>query len=103
MKNIDILGYIILIGILGICLYVYFENWGEFQLKCIVSNEDGNKYCVRERSKVKQAVNLLSKITNKYICVSQGMLKESLKYNVGFKKQYQIVHSGFNIKKFKNN
>ncbi|MDA9794555.1 glycosyltransferase [Candidatus Pelagibacter sp.] len=44
----------------------------------------------------------LSKITNKYICVSQGMLKESLKYNVGFKKQYQIVHSGFNIKKFKN-
>ena len=30
------------------------------------------------------------------------MLKESLKYNIGIKKQYQIIHSGFNIKKFKD-
>lgn len=65
MKNIDILGYIILIGILGICLYVYCENWGEFQLKCIISNEDGNKYCVRERSRIQEAADLLAKVTNK--------------------------------------
>uniref|UniRef100_A0A6C0INS1 WLM domain-containing protein n=1 Tax=viral metagenome TaxID=1070528 RepID=A0A6C0INS1_9ZZZZ len=65
MKNIDILGYIILLGILGICFYVYFENMTEFQLKCIVSNEDGNKYCVRERSRVQEAADLLAKITNK--------------------------------------
>ena len=65
MKNIDILGYIILLGILGICFYVYFENMTEFQLKCIVSNEDGNKYCVRERPRVQEAADLLAKITNK--------------------------------------
>ena len=65
MKNIDILGYIILISILGICLYIYFENWGEFQLKCIISNEDGNKYCVRERSRIQEAADLLAKVTNK--------------------------------------
>ena len=65
MRNIDILGYIALFVILGLCLYVYFENWGEFQLKCVVASEDGNKYCVRERSKINEAADLLSKITNK--------------------------------------
>jgi hypothetical protein len=65
MDKGDILGYIVIICILCICGYLFYENYGEFQLKCIVSDQDGNKYCVRERSKVKQAVNLLAKITNK--------------------------------------
>jgi len=65
MRNIDILGYIALFIILGLCLYVYFGNWGEFQLKCVVATQDGNKYCVRERSKINEAADLLSKITNK--------------------------------------
>ena len=65
MRNIDILGYIALFIILGLCLFVYFVNWGEFQLKCVVATQDGNKYCVRERSKINEAADLLSKITNK--------------------------------------
>ena len=65
MKNIDILGYIILIVVLGICFFVYFDNWAEFQLKCIVSTKDGNKYCVRERSRIQEAADLLAKITEK--------------------------------------
>jgi hypothetical protein len=65
MKNIDILGYIILFTVLGICLYVYFYNFSDFQLKCIISNKDGNTYCVRERSKVQEAADLLAIITNK--------------------------------------
>jgi len=65
MKNIDILGYIVLFTILGICLYIYFDNFLEFQLKCIISNRDGNTYCVRERSKVQEAADLLATITNK--------------------------------------
>ena len=39
----NIMFFIVLIVILGICLYIFFENWGEFQLKCIVSDKDGNK------------------------------------------------------------
>jgi len=65
MTGADILGYIILIAIIVLCIYVYFENYGEFQLKCIVSDEDGHKYCVRERSKIQKAANLLAKVTNK--------------------------------------
>ena len=44
---------------------MYFRNFEEFQLKCIVSTVDGNKYCVRERTKVQGAVDLLAKTTEK--------------------------------------
>jgi predicted metal-dependent hydrolase len=65
MSGADILGYIILFTIIGLCIYIYVDNYGEFQLTCIVSNEDGNKYCVRERSKVQKAADLLAKVTEK--------------------------------------
>jgi hypothetical protein len=40
---------------------------GEYELKCIVSGVNGDKYCVRERgrSKEKEAVDLLAKVTEK--------------------------------------
>jgi hypothetical protein len=43
---------------------MYFEN-SEFQLKCVVSTVDGNKYCVRESSKVKDSADLLARVTEK--------------------------------------
>ena len=51
--------------ILVICIYNYVVNSDEFQLKCVVSGVDGNKYCVRERSKLKKAADLLAKTTDK--------------------------------------
>ena len=44
------------------CLYVFFQG-DDFQLKCIVSTVDGNKYCVRERSKMDAAADLLATTT----------------------------------------
>lgn len=44
---------------------------------------------------------LLSLITSQYICVSKGMLDQSLKYKIGIRKKYKVIHSGFDIKKFK--
>lgn len=64
MGRQDILGYIVIILILSLCLYIYFKN-EEFQLTCIVSAVDGNKYCVRERSRMKDAANLLATTTEK--------------------------------------
>ena len=55
----NILTYVVLVIVIIGCLYVYFEN-NDFDLKCIVSSVDGNKYCVRERSKLKEASNLLA-------------------------------------------
>ena len=47
----------------GIALYKYYTNHiEEFQLKCIVSNVDGQKYCVRDRKNTQQAVDLLAKV-----------------------------------------
>jgi hypothetical protein len=43
---------------------VYFKD-DTFELKCIVSTVDGNKYCVREREKVQEAADLLASVTEK--------------------------------------
>ncbi len=63
MDKYDILGYIAIIFILGICLYIYKDSIGEFDLKCIVSTVDGNQYCVRERANLQSAADLLATIT----------------------------------------
>ena len=64
MDKEDIFLYVIIIFIIGVCAYMYFEN-SEFQLKCVVSTVDGNKYCVRESSKVKDSADLLARVTEK--------------------------------------
>jgi len=37
----------------------------DFQLKCIVSTVDGNKYCVRDRASIAEAADLLARVTQK--------------------------------------
>ena len=61
---LDIIGYILLFIIFGICIYIYFRT-DDFELKCIVSTIDGNKYCVRERNKLQEAADLLANVTEK--------------------------------------
>ena len=60
----NIFFYVILFFILFICLKIYSES-DVFNLKCIVSTVDGNKYCVRERAKINDAADLLAKVTGK--------------------------------------
>jgi hypothetical protein len=64
MQTSDILFYAIVFFILAGCVYYYYINSDSFQLKCIVSTVDGNKYCVRERSKINSAADLLAKTTD---------------------------------------
>ena len=64
MNKVDILGYIVVAFVFSICIYIYFQN-SDFQLKCIVSTVDGNKYCVREREKIQAAADLLATTTEK--------------------------------------
>ena len=65
MHKHDLLGFFILGFVLVICGYMYFDNIYSFQLKCIVSGVDGNKYCVRDRTKVQLASDLLASVTEK--------------------------------------
>jgi len=63
-KKDGIFFYAIIGLILIICLKIYRES-DEFNLKCIISTKDGNKYCVREREREKEAADLLATVTGK--------------------------------------
>ena len=65
MDKYDILGYFIIGFVIVSCIFIYYKNSDEFQLKCIVSTVDGDKYCVREREKLQEAVDLLATVTEK--------------------------------------
>lgn len=64
MKNESMFFYIIVIFIIGIIIKLYLES-DMFNLKCIISDVDGNKYCVRERSKLTEVADILAKTTQK--------------------------------------
>ena len=65
-----------------------------FQLKCIISDVDGNKYCVRERKKMDDAADLLAKVNEKMKFIVVYMYK---KYPD--KKNVQRLNDGFNPKR----
>ena len=56
--------YVILAVILIICLKIYSES-DAYNLKCIISNVDGETYCVRDRAKLEIAADLLAEVTQK--------------------------------------
>ena len=94
MDKYDILGFIVTGIILVTCLYIYFDNYGEFDLKCIVSTVNGNEYCVRERSRIQEAADLLARVTDK--------CKELVEYvyeKFPEKANVQRLYSGFNPQK----
>lgn len=62
--NEDILTYFIIILVVGLALKTYMDS-DAFNLKCIISTVDGNKYCVRERNKIQLVADLLARVTNK--------------------------------------
>ena len=59
--NNNILIYILIIFILIISYKIYRES-DSFNLKCIISSRDGNRYCVRDRLKLKMAADKLAEV-----------------------------------------
>uniref|UniRef100_A0A6C0ERZ4 WLM domain-containing protein n=1 Tax=viral metagenome TaxID=1070528 RepID=A0A6C0ERZ4_9ZZZZ len=93
MKKIDILGYVVIACIFIACGYMYYLREG-FELKCIVSTVDGNKYCVREREKLQEAADLLATVTEK--CKN---LVKYLDKKFPDKENVRRLVNGFNPKK----
>jgi hypothetical protein len=93
MQFWDILGYFVLISMILLILYIYMDT-DSFQLKCVVSTVDGNKYCVRERDNVKPAADLLAKITENMRSLVDYVYKKHP--NNDFVKR---LHAGFDPKK----
>jgi hypothetical protein len=91
MNKLDIFGSLVIGGLLLICMYKYLDNMDTFDLKCIVSGVDGNKYCVRERTNLEPAADLLAKTTEKCKQLVEYVYK---KYPE--KDNVQRLKSGFN-------
>ena len=53
---------ILVILIILLCIKIYSES-DYANLKCIISNLDGNTYCVRERNKLELAADKLAKVS----------------------------------------
>ena len=93
MNPLDIFGYVVIFGILAVSAYMYLENRNSFDLKCVVSTVNGDKYCVRERANIKAAADLLAKTTDKCKAVVDYVYK---KYPE--KENVQRLKKGFNPK-----
>jgi hypothetical protein len=93
MNKLDGFGLFIIIILLIICVYKYLDNLDTFDLKCVVSGVDGNKYCVRERKKLDDAANLLAKTTQK--C---KQLVEYVGQKYGNQENVKRLVDGFNPK-----
>ncbi len=68
----QILFYVVILFIIGISLKIYLDS-EQFNLKCIISSLDGNKYCVRERKDLEKTADLLAKVTNKLKTLVEDM------------------------------
>ena len=62
--KINIIGYALITLLFYICVKIYQES-DAFNLKCIISDVDGKKYCVRERSKLSLAADRLATVNQK--------------------------------------
>ena len=62
--EINIVGYALILLILVISIRIYNDS-DYLNLKCIISDVDGKRYCVRERNKLNLAADRLAKVNNR--------------------------------------
>ena len=91
--NGDLLGFI-LICLIVILSYRIYRDSDLFHLKCIISNVDGNTYCVRERTKLEMAADKLAKVN-----LNMKSLVVHCKNNFGSEERIKRLTEGFNPKK----
>jgi hypothetical protein len=85
---------VFILFVLAICGYMYFFDSDSWKLKCIVSSKDGNKYCVRDRTKIQEAADLLASVTMKCKELVRYMEKKHPE-----KENVQRLVKGFNPQK----
>lgn len=91
--KINLVGYLLIIFIIALSIKIYSES-ESFNLKCIISTVDGNKYCVRERSKLTLAADKLATVTDKL----KKLVKE-VKEKYPDRSNVKRLAEGFNPKK----
>lgn len=74
--NINTFTIIFLICVVTFFIYFIASTSDFFNLKCVISTVDGNKYCVRERKRINEAADLLATVANKCEIFVNDMLKK---------------------------
>ena len=85
---------IILFAFVVAILVKLYEQFDYLQLKCIISNVDGNTYCVRDRLKLELAADLLAITTKK-----MNILVNHMKTNLPDHEITKLLVQGYNPKK----
>jgi hypothetical protein len=91
--DINYCGYALIILLLIICLKIYKES-DMLNLKCIISNVDGKKYCVRERHKLELAADRLANVN-----IKMGKLVEHCFKTYPTRENVKRLKDGYNPKK----
>ena len=91
--GVNLFGYILIFFIIYVCLKIYQES-DAFNLKCIVSDVDGNKYCVRETAKLELVADLLARVTG-----NMGRVVKHLAEKYPDRDNVKRLKDGFNPKK----
>jgi hypothetical protein len=89
----DLLFYMIFAFVIVYSLKIYSES-EIFNLKCIIATEDGHKYCVRNRLKIKESANLLARVTKRATVFVNKLFEKYPK-----DERVKRLHDGFNPKK----
>lgn len=63
-KKEDLCCYVVLLLIIGLSVKMYSES-DAYNLKCVISDVDGNTYCVRDQENLDKAADLLANVTKK--------------------------------------
>jgi hypothetical protein len=91
--NNNIFNIVIVIFIIIIGSKLYF-NSDSFNLRCIISDVNGNKYCVRDRNKLELAADRLAHVNN-----NLNKLVNHLSKKYPEKENVQRLVNGYNPKK----
>jgi hypothetical protein len=91
--NNNIFNIIIIIFIIIIGSKLYFDS-DSFNLRCIISDVNGNKYCVRDRNKLELAADRLAHVNN-----NLNKLVNHLSKKYPTKENVQRLVNGYNPKK----
>lgn len=89
----NIFNIVLVIFIIIIVSKLYF-NSDSFNLKCIISDVNGNKYCVRDRNKLELAADRLAHVNN-----NLNKLVNHLSKKYPTKENVQRLVNGYNPKK----
>ena len=61
---------LVMVALILFVAYKMYKDSDLFQLKCIVSTVDGDKYCVRERKNIQEASDLLATVSYTHLTLT---------------------------------